>query len=197
MIITKIMRNDNALMSYVARQQENCEFSLKAILRKEDDSWKSFFMMLELVKKGTREEVVHDYGGCVLTEKLLNVNEGLAIIANLHPKDGDKGRILIPDYGEFAVVAAQPCYSVSSRRRYGILEREWPMRLCSFRVREDQSFRGRGQELLKEGLPYYPDLIEAAIVFFGLAVDHFDPREEIYVVVPDYRAQIESLRLVF
>ena len=52
-------------------------------------------------------------------------------------------------------------------------------------------------ELLREKLPYYPNIYEAVIDFFELAVEHFNSYGSVYAVVNDYRARIESLKLTF
>ena len=191
------VQKEKEFISDLITKQKDCEFSLRFILQKEDDTWKNVFTMLKLVKKGTRNEVNYDYGEYVVGEKLLNIQEGLDMISNLYPKKDEKGKFVISEYDEFEIVSRHQLQLVPSKQRSGIIKSIWPMRFCGFKVQNEKVSRRSNRELLKEGFPYYPDVSEVVIKFFDLAVEHFSSYGEIYVVVVDYRAKIESLKLLF
>jgi len=191
------MRNGKELTRDLIRKQKGSEFSLKFILQRENTGWKNIFTTLKLVKKGTRKEVNHDYGDYTLGEKLLTIQEGLRIISSLFQEDDEKRKLAIPDHDEFAVRLRDQFRFVPSKQRYGLLKDEWPMRFCKFEVFQDKKGTSGQGELLKEGFPYYPGVGDAVIDFFELAVEHFSSYGEVYVVVIDYRARIESMKLSF
>jgi hypothetical protein len=188
--------DEKELMLDFIKQQKNCEFSLRFFLQKEGDLWKNVCSMLKLVKKGTRNEVKYDYGEYVLGEKLLTIRKGLNILSSLYREDIPKGKLIIPDYGEFRIQSRNRIDFVGSNQRYGLLKFERPMRFWSFRVIQDRVAQDWNRELLKEEIPYYPNVMEAVIDFFEIANDYFNSYGEVYVVALDYRAKIESLRLI-
>ena len=196
-LVDEIMRNEKDPLFYVVRKQKDCEFSLKFFLQKENGLWKNIFTMLKLVKKGTRKEVNYDYGKYVLGERLLEIKKGLDIISNLYPKNGEKGKLVIPDYDKFDITDGHQLDFASSKQRSGKLRCEWPATYRKFWVQQDKKGKNLHDELLKEGLPYYPSLIEAVVDFFELVVEHFSSHGEVYVTIIDYRARIETLRLSF
>jgi len=191
------MQAEKKFLAELIKKQKDCEFSLKFFLQSKNGDWKNIFVMLELVKKGTRSELDHTYGEFVLGEKLLEVEEGLKVISNLYEETDEKRKLEIPGYAEFMVRSRGRPRFVASKQRWGILRYDWPMRYCEFEVYEDKKGRNDDRELLKEGLPYYPRVSDAAISFFELAVEHFSSYGEIYLVVIDYRARVESLKLAF
>lgn len=191
------MQNKKEFVSGFIKKQKDCEFSFRFLLQKEDDVWKIFFTMLELVKKGTRKEVDYDYGEYVLKEKLLDIEEGLGILQSLYGKNGEKGKLIVSNYDEFVIDSGHQLKFAPSKPRYGMTKRRWPMWFCTFRVPQGRVGKDWNRELLKEGFPYYPDLNEAIIGFFGLTVEHFSSYGEVRVIATDYRARIESLRLLF
>ena len=191
------MLNDKELMFQLVRRQRNCEFSLRFILQKEKDLWKNFSTMLKLVKKGTRKEASYDYGEYVVGERLLNIREGLKAISNMHQENGERGKFVIPEYDEFTVRSRSQLQFMPSKARYGVLRGIWPLRFFEFSLEQNRVSQIWHRELLKEGFPYYPNLTEAIIDFFDLSVETFSSHGEVYVVTPDYRARIESLKLSF
>lgn len=193
----RIIPNEKDLMFQLVRQQKNCEFSLRFILQKEEDLWNNCFTMLELVKKGTRNESDHDYGELVVGERLLNIQDGLQVISALYEKNGKKGRLMIPDYDEFVIASKHQLTFTASKQRYGMVKSNWGMRFCEFNVEQNRAGRGSRRDLLKEGFPYYPDVGEAVMDFFGLATEYFSSYGGVYLVIPDYRARIDSLKLLF
>lgn len=197
LFVDGIMRNGKELMHDLIRKQKGSEFSLKFILQRENTGWKNIFTMLKLVKKGTRKTVNYDYEDYTLGEKRLTIQEGLGIISSLFQEDDEKRKLTIPNHDEFAVRLRDQFRFVPSKQRYGILKDEWPMRFCQFEVLHDKKGTSGESELLKEGFPYYPRVGDAVIDFFELAVEHFSHYGEVYVVVIDYRARIESMKLSF
>lgn len=191
----KIMLKEKDSISFFVKQQRDCQFSLRFALEKREDHWRNFFTMLTLVKKGTRNEIIYDYAHCVLAERLLTIQEGLNIISSLSPRNGEKGKLSIRGYDEFFVDGRDILEFVPSKRRHGFLRNTWPMRFLNFRTQQDKVGQHSGRELLNEGLPYYPDLGQAIIHFFDLSTDHFSSYGEVYVVVIDYRGQIQSMKL--
>jgi hypothetical protein len=189
------MRDEKQALFCVASKQKNCEFSLKFILQKQNGLWKNFSTMLTLVKGKAEEEAKYDYGEYILAKKLLSVEEGLSMISSLYPRTGEKGKLSIPGYGEFIIESIPPAYFVPSKRGHGVAKSPWPMRYFEGRVQQDQVCQDWSQELLNDGLPYYPDLNEAAISFFDLPVENFSSYGSVFVIVPDYRARVESLKL--
>jgi len=191
------MQNDKELMLRVIEEQKNCGFSLRFMLHKDDGRWKNVFAVLKLVKTGTRNEVEHNYGEYVLVEKLLNIEHGLNIISSLNGENGEKGKFVIPEYDEFTIMSRQRLDFAPSKCKYGILKSSsTPIRFCSYRVLQDEVSSEWNRELLKEGVPYYPDVSQAVIDFFDLAIEHFNSYGEVYVIVADHRAQIKSMRLL-
>lgn len=191
------MPNETDLMFQLVRQQRNCEFSLRFVLQREEDLWKNCFTTLGLVKKGTRDETDHDYGDYILGERILGIQDGLRAISNLYEKNGDKGTLMIPDYDEFLIASTHRWTFSAGKQRYGIIKSEWGMRFCQFNIARDRIGKASRQDLLIEGLPYYPDVGEAVIDFFDLATAYFNSYGEVYVIIPDYRARIDSLKLIF
>jgi hypothetical protein len=189
------MKDERQALFYIAGKQRGCEFSLRFILQKQNGTWKNFVTMLMLVKKEARKEVNYDYGEFVIGEKLLTVEEGLNLISLLYPKNNEKGKLSIPECCEFTIESAQPANFLPSKQRYGIVRSLWPTRFFECRVQQDLASTDWNRELLREGLPYYPDLNEAAICFCDLAVESFRSYGSVYVVVVDYRARVESLKL--
>jgi hypothetical protein len=180
----------------LVRMQKNCEFSLRFILQRENGLWKNYWAMLELVKEGIASEITYDYGTYVVGERLLDIEKGLALIIRAYPKNGAKGKFVIPDYGEFTVEGVSEFISVPSKNRYGYVKADWALRFCELRIEQSRTTSNWNRELLREGLPYYPDLNEAIRHFFGVTSDYISTHGEIYIVIPDYRAKIESLRLL-
>jgi len=86
---------------------------------------------------------------------------------------------------------------VPSKARYGVLRGIWPLRFFEFSLEQNRVSQIWHRELLKEVFPYYPNLTEAVVDLFDLSVEHFSSHGEVYVVIPDYRARIESLKLSF
>jgi hypothetical protein len=70
-------------MFRVAEKQRDCVFSLRFVLRKNNDVWNNLFMALRLVKKGKRDAIDYDYGEYVLGERFLSIEEGLNVCSNL------------------------------------------------------------------------------------------------------------------
>jgi len=192
------MINDKEFIHHLVKLQKDCEFSLRFLLQKEKSHWRNFFTMLKLVKKRTLCEVTHDYGQHVLSERPLTMQEGLKMVSSLWPPTkNEKGKLSIPGYDEFRVDSGYRWQFVPSKYRHGLLKSDRPMRFLELSVQQDRVGQHSDQELLKEGLPYYPHLGQAIIDFFGLPVDRFSSYGEVYVIVPDYRTQIESLRLLY
>ena len=191
------MQDEEKLMIDLIKKQKDCEFSLRFFLQSRDGDWKNIFTMLKLVKKGIRSEVNFDYGDLVIRERLLSVEEGLKAVSNLYPKDDGKQKFAIPDYDEFAVQGTGKFRFVQSKHRYGFLRDDWPMRFREFQISQDKKSTGGDRELLREGLPYFPSVADAVIRFFELETEHFSSYGTVYIVIIDYRARIESLKLAF
>jgi len=191
------MLDEKELLVHIVRQQKNCEFSLRFALQREGKLWNNCFAMLKLVKKGTRDETERSYGEYSLGEKLLNIRDGLEIISSLYEKNINEGNLVIPNYGEFPITSKHILTFSAARLRYGIVKSEWGMRFCEFNMAQDRISRAPHKNLLIEGLPYYPDVGEAVIDFFNLSTEHFSSYGSVYVVIPDYRARIDSLKLIF
>lgn len=191
------MGNDMQLMRKMTREQKSCEFSLRFLLQKNESSWKNIFAMIKLVKKGTRNDINLDYGEYVLGEKLLDINEGLKVLSSLYQENDKKRKLAINNYDEFPVQRRGRLRFLPSKQRHGFLKNDWPMRFSEFEVHPNRKGTGGDRELLKEKLPYYPNIYEAVIDFFGLSVEHFSSYGTVYAVINDYRARIESLKLIF
>ena len=191
------MLAEKELLFRLVRKQKDCEFSLRFILEREGELWKNFATMLKLVKKKTRREASYDYGGFVVGERLLNIQKGLKAISNIYPENGEKGKLVIPDYCNFTVESKPRLQFTPSKPRYGILKSLWPMRFFEVRVEQSEVSQDWNRELLKEAFPYYPNVTEAIVGLFDLSVEHFNAHGAIYTVIPDYRARIESLKLSF
>jgi hypothetical protein len=193
------MKDENQALFYVASKQKNCEFSLKFILQKQNGLWKNFSTMLTLIKEKSEEEVKYDYGEFILAKKLFSAEDGLSIITSLYAKTGEKGRLSIPGHGEFILENLPFAHFVPSKQGQGFVKSLWPIRYFECRVQQDQICQDWSRELINEGLPYYPDLNEAAMSFLDLKVENFNSYNQgcIYVIVPDYRARIDSLKLAF
>lgn len=104
---------------------------------------------------------------------------------------------MLTGYDEFGISSVRNSKFVRSKPRYSILGNHWPLRFCEFGIETGQRGQQWSRELLKEGFPYYPDLSQAVISFFELASEQFSSFGEVYVVIPDYRARLESLKLIF
>jgi len=192
-----IMPNGKEVIIALIKAQRDCEFSLRFFLQRENVGWKNIFIMLKLVKKGTRNEVNYDYGDYVLGEKLLTIQEGLKAVSDLFQEDDEKRKLAVPDYDEFVIRSRRESRFLPSKQRYGFLRDNWPMRFREFEVHQDRKGTSGIKELLRDKLPYYPSVSDAVIDFFELAVDFFNSYGAVYVVIIDYRARIESLKLSF
>jgi hypothetical protein len=190
------MKDEKETLLDVVRKQKDCEFSLRFIFQRQNDLWKNFFTMLMLVKKGGEREVCYDYGGFVVGKKLLTVEDGLRLIDALYPRNGEKGKLSIPGYTVFTIESVPPSYFLPSKQK-GVIRSLWPARFFECRVTDKELSQDWSRELLKEGLPYFPDLNEAAMNFCDLATESFGYHGYVFVLVFDYRASIESLRLAF
>ena len=191
------MQNNIELLINLVDKQKECEFSLRYLLHNEDGSWKNFFTMLKLVKKKTRNKIVYDYGEVVLGEEIITVADGLEVISGLVPQNGEKGKISLASYGNFNVASPDQPDFLLSKPIHGILKDQYPLRFCNFPITSGQARAQSNRELLKEGLPYYPSLGEAIISFFDLKIEFFNSFRWVYVVIPDYRSRIKSLKLIF
>lgn len=189
------MLTEKEILTNLIQKQKDCEFSLRFALRKETGVWKNCFALLQLVKREKRKEISYDYGDLVLGERILSIKDGLSILSDVYPKNGEKGKLVIPGYDEFILEGRSPNQAIPSRHRYGYLRSDWPLRFWVFTVQQDKISRDWNRELLSEGSPYYPNLNEVVMDFFGLQTDYFGSYGEFYIVVVDYRARIESLRL--
>jgi hypothetical protein len=188
--------NEDFIIDLVDKQKD-CEFSLRFLLEKENGSWKNFFSMLKLVKRGTRKEINYDYGKYILREIILNIAKGRKLISSLYPTNTQKGKLIIPNYGEYQIESVSSSEFVGSKYKYGLLKEPQPIRFCSFNISQNQRGQYQRQELLNEKNPYFPNLKEAVISFFELAVEDFNDFGSVYVVVPEYRTKIEKLKLIF
>jgi hypothetical protein len=182
-------------MLNVARKQKDCNFSLRFILQKHLEKWDCFCIMLRLVKKEDRVAVMCDYGDHVLGERFLSIEEGVDIISRISSEDATQRKLAIPDYSTYFVEGGQITFA-PSKPRWGWFRSGYPTRYSEFTVKQDRVAQWN-RELVKEKLPYYPSLSDAAIDFLGLAVDSFSSSGKLFIVVPDYRAQINSLKLSF
>lgn len=190
------MKDEKQALFCIAGKQKDCEFSLRYILQRQNDAYKNFFTLLALVKKGSRHEINYDYGDFLVCEKLLTFEEGMNLISSLYPEKSEKGRLAIPKCCEFIIESVLPATFLPSKQRCGYLRGLWPARFFECNVQQDLKSTDWNRELLKEGLPYYPDLNEAAIGFCDLASEYFNSHGSVYVVVCDYRARVESLKLL-
>lgn len=191
------MKTEKTALFSIAERQRNCEFSLRFILQRQNGLWKNFITMIMLTKKGDRREVRHDYGDFLIGEKLLNVEDGLKLISALYPMSTERGKLAIPDYGEFTIESVPPLEFFLSKQKYGVTQNNWPARFFQCRVSQNEASTNWNRELLKENLPYYPSLSEAAISFCDLSTERFDSYGAVYVIVLDYRARVESMKLAF
>jgi len=191
------MFNDMKLIRKMTRNQKRCVFSLKFLLQKDKSGWKNIFTMIKLVKKGTRNDINLDYGEHVFEEKLLDIKEGLRILSSLYQESDEKRKLTVHNYDEFPMPRRSKLLFLPSKQKHGFLRDDWPMRFSEFEVHPNKKGTGGDQELLKEKLPYYPNIYEAVIDFFGLSTEHFSSYGGVYVVINDYRARIESLKLIF
>jgi len=189
------MLTEKEILFNLIQKQKDCEFSLRFALRKETGVWKNCFTLLQLVKKEERKEISYDYGDSVLGERILSLKDGLSMISDVYPKNSEKGKIVISGYDEFILEGRSSNQAVPSRHRYGYLRSDWPLRFWIYTVQQDKISRDWNRELLSEGSPYYPNLNDVVTDFFGLQTDYFNSYGELYIVVVDYRAKIESLRL--
>ena len=189
------MLTEKEILFNLIQKQKDCEFSLRFALRKETGVWKNCFTLLQLVKKEERKEISYDYGDSVLGERILSLKDGLSMISDVYPKNSEKGKIVISGYDEFILEGRSSNQAVPSRYRYGYLRSDWPLRFWIYTVQQDKISRDWNRELLSEGSPYYPNLNDVVTDFFGLQTDYFNSYGELYIVVVDYRAKIESLRL--
>jgi len=190
------MASEKESILHIVEKQRECEFSLRFVVQNDKDQWKNCFTLLKLVKKGARREIEYNYGKHVVTEKLLSIKDGIEFLDPLFRENGNN-QFAIPNFGEFKVTKNEKLKFLPSKQKYGLLFDNWPMLFCSFNVTEDKKALSGDAELLKEGLPYYPDVSDAIINFFELPVNFFNSYGSVYVVINDYRARIESLKLIF
>ena len=184
------------LVSAIAKKQKDCEFSLRFFLERDVNaaSWKNCFTVLKLAKEGTVSERMFDYGNWLFGEKVFDMKKGLEIILGMIRNDSGKPRLMIPGHVEFGIEGKWG-EIVSSRAR--MFRTGWPAVRCRLHVPSSQLGQNENRKLLSEGLPYYPNGSEAIIDLFDLEVESFSRPGEIHIVVPDYRARIESLKLRF
>lgn len=191
------MVDEREVMLQVAKKQKDCVFSLRFVLRKNNDVWNNLFMALRLVKKEERSAIDYDYGDYVLGEKFLSIEEGLSVCSHLFSRENATSQVKITGYGEFPLQSIGQSIFVASRHKYGLVRSEHPTRSCEFRVIDNRTSSEWNRELLKEGLPYYPNLSDAIIDYLGFDDWSISSYGTIYVIVPDYRARIDNLKLSF
>jgi hypothetical protein len=191
------MADERDIMLNVARKQKDCIFELRFVLRKKNDIWNNVSTILRLAKRENRPAIVLDYGDIVLGERFLSIEEGSDIISRILSDESERRQLTIKDYGEFPILNQGRPSFLPSKRRWGWVRSEYPVRLCDVRVIDSRASQEWNLELMKVGLPYYPNLNDAIIDFFGLSVQNVSSYGTIYLVVPDYRARIENLKLSF
>jgi len=194
-----VTKNEKEFFVNCIKKQKDCEFSLKYLLEKETHTseYRNYFTMLRLVKKGEETERMYDYGHSVFGEKLLKIRNVLDVISGIFPTESEKGSLVIPGYGKFEISSKNESEIVSSKHRYGIIKSDWPIAFCGFNVTNTQASTDWNRKLLAAKIPYYPNIAEAIIDLFDLPIEHFSRYGAVYVVVPDYRARIDSLKLLF
>lgn len=190
---------DIDLLSYLIKLQKDCEFSLRTMLQREDNLWKNYFSMLKLVKKASRKNIKFDYGKYVFEEQIIDVSAGLAIISDIYSKDvNGKSKLTIPKYDSFKIDGVGSVTFIASKSGYGWQKGiEHPVRYLNFRVQNDRQGSMTNRNLLKKGLPFYPDVGEAILDLFELNYENFSDFGTVYFVIPDYRARIEFLKIMF
>lgn len=187
--------DDKELSLYLIRKQKDCEFSLRTFLVKDNDLWKNCFSMLKLVKKGSRKPVKLDYGKYIFEEQNLDIVKGINILSELYSMKG-KSRLIIPKYGSFEVTYSQLNF-IPSKYKYAYFGgSKWPSRLQILRM-PDRTDTNHGYKLLKKGIPYYPSIREAILHLFKLDHEDFTSFGDVYIIIPDYRARIDSIKIMF
>jgi hypothetical protein len=191
------MRDEKQALLQLLDKQENCEFCLKFIIQKSNSSWRNLLTILMLVKKGTENETKYDYDEFILVKKLLTIEEGCHIISSLLSKTNEKGKLSIPGYAEFFLESSPVANFLRSRQAHHLVRSLWPTRYLECRVQQDQVCQDWSRELFDEKLPYYPNLNEAAMSFLDLKIENFGLHGYVYVIIPDYRARMEFMKLAF
>jgi hypothetical protein len=187
--------NEYETMMGIAKKQKDCEFSLKFLLRKNGDSYKNFYTMLRLIKKIERQPIIYDYGDIVVGEKRLSIEEGLDIIADLVPEKSDQRQIAIPDCCDFPVEVGGRLDFICGKHRYSRIRSDFSSWFWYLSTKAGFVQNESNIEFIKEGLPYYPSLNDAAIDFLDLHVPGTISPGQVLVIVTDFRARIERLKL--
>jgi hypothetical protein len=181
----------------IVGKQKDCEFSLGYVIHKDKNVWKNFFTIIKLVKKGTIPELIYNYGESVIGQILLSEKEGLVMISDLFPQNGEKGKLKIPDCCEFTIDGGGQEKFYASKVRHCMVKNEYPVRIYQFRVHSPEVISNISVNLLREEIPYFPCLSDAAINVFELEAENFSSNGEVVVAIYDYRAKIERLQLIF
>lgn len=174
--------------------QKDCEFSIRSFLQKDADGWKNVFSMLKLIKKGTRTQVTYNYDDYIFKEQIIDVHQGLSIILPLLSENRfdlpSKCSFKVNEYGSMEFIA-------SKSQRGWIKGIEYPVRLLTYNVANEQRGTDLNVDLIRKGSPYFPKINDAILHLFELYGEQFSNLGHIYVVLPDYRARIEYLKLMF
>lgn len=134
---------------------------------------------------------VQDYGKLILAEIHLQPKDFANLIESIAKEHILKvGDFRIPVGFQF--VHQTDRFVSSNRGRYGYAILDWPHTYYHFIGTHDLCFENG--PFLKPGLSPHPNLDEAISSHFNQSANnHFDNRIE--VILPDYRAQIEKLRI--
>ncbi len=191
--------NEKELLLYLIQKQKECEFSLRTFLQRDDDSWRNCFSLLKLIKKGSRKKVKFDYGKYVFEDQIINISKGIDIISNLYSvKDDIKSTFIIPNYDSFESKIIGDLDFASSKYEYASMKaNEYPVRFFKFHIPQHGSDFKWHYELLKKELPYYPDIKEAILHLFDVRTPNFSSYGQGIVIIPDYRARIDRLKMIF
>jgi hypothetical protein len=173
--------------------QRDCGFSLKFVLQKQGNDWRVCSALIKLIKSCSVKGGILDYGNYLFGEIILSIDDGLKTISYLY----NDMKLLIPNIAEFVVITHDRMQLLCSRQKHWLFKNEWSTNLSSFNVIQSNQGSPSADELLKEGLPYYPNLSDAIIDFLNLSTDYFQNYGTIYIQLSDYRARISELRLVF
>jgi hypothetical protein len=173
------------------REKDYSGSSIRLALSRERSVLKVWFGRIDFLTKSdvASSDHVYDYGDLILLQIRQTTAKTLEILRSQSLIIDKTGTI------EFrgTVGGGGMPVNVPSGKNSGYIKPSWPSAYYYFML--DANIRGSlpQHQLVRLGLPLYPDAASAVASFLGLSTGYVDCR--MVVLIPDFRARIRSLRI--
>jgi len=151
---------------------------------------------LDFLQKATpaSDEGDLNYGSLRLLRAFLSVKEASDLASELvERKELRVKDITIPVSGQFHTMGLR---YVGSMQQYAGIRLEWPFGLYAFRLDPNATGHPPQDRMVKLNLPLYPRGDDAVASFCDLEVGTGSVQNEIFFVLPDFRARIREMKIL-